>query len=98
MEITEIISYYLNEDSNTLDVSFRTTNDSDDEVRNDTISLKEAKEFGYNLLTETFDFFDEDETVDEDDNIIDIDEDELINFLNEYYTINPKRLPKADFF
>jgi hypothetical protein len=38
--------------------------DSEDEVRNDTISLKEAKDFGYNLLTESFDFFDDDDEFD----------------------------------
>jgi len=98
MEVTEIVSYFLNDDANTLEVSFRTTLDSEDEVRNDTISLKEAKDFGYNLLTESFDFFDEDDEFEDEDEMIDIDEDELMGFLNEYYTVNAKRLPKSDFF
>jgi len=100
MEITEIVSYFINEDSHTLDVTFRTTNDSDNEARVDTISLKEAKDFGYNLLTESFDFFsDEDyESEDYDDDFLDVDEGELTNFLNEYYLVHPNRLPDSEFF
>jgi hypothetical protein len=101
MEITEIVSYFINEDSDTLEVTFRTTDDSDNEARVDTISLKEAKEFGYNLITESFDFFtDEDYDNDEfdEEDLLDVDEDELTNFLNEYYLVHPNRLPSSEFF
>ena len=30
--------------------------------------------------------------------IIELDEDELIVFLNEYYLINPSQLPKSEFY
>jgi len=29
---------------------------------------------------------------------VELDEDELIIFLNEYYTINPDTLPRAEFY
>jgi hypothetical protein len=101
MEITEIVSYFINEDSNTLEVTFRTTDDSENEARVDAISLKEAKEFGYTLISESFDFFsdDDDDTEDYDDEeFLDVDEDELTNFLNEYYLVHPNRLPISEFF
>ena len=63
--------------------------------------LKEAKEFGYTLISESFDFFsdDDDDTEDYDDEeFLDVDEDELTNFLNEYYLVHPKRLPTSEFF
>jgi hypothetical protein len=51
-------------------------------------------------VTESFDFFDDDF---EDDEVlpmdkVELDEDELITFLNEYYTINPEVLPKSEFY
>ena len=45
MEIQEIVSYYIYEDSNTIEVSFRLSIDSEDEVRNDIINLNEAQDF-----------------------------------------------------
>jgi hypothetical protein len=59
------------------------------------------------LEDETFDFFemdfdedDEDLLFEEDPEVGDtlIDEDQLISFLNEYYTVNPNRLPKAEIY
>jgi len=100
MEIAEIISYRVDLNSNILDVSFRLMEDNDDTVREDRIDFSEAEEYGYDLLTEDIDVFenffsDEDDYEDEsyDDDAI-IDEDELVSFLNEYYTVNPKNLPK----
>ena len=101
MEITEIVSYFINDESDTLEVTFRTTDDSENEVRTDIISLKEAKDFGYDLITESFDFFSDDddyESEDSEDSGVDVDEDELSNFLNEYYLIHPNRLPSSEFF
>jgi hypothetical protein len=98
MEIRELVSYYLYEDTKRIEVEFRLTLDSEDEVRNDIINLDEAEDFGYNLIEDNKDFFqfdDEDEVEDFDD-FIDIDEDLLINFLNEYYVINPDKLPKTE--
>jgi hypothetical protein len=100
MEIAEIISYRVDLKSNILDVSFRLMEDDDETVREDRIDFSDAEEYGYDLLTEDIDVFegfftDEDDYEEEsyeDDAVL--DEDELLSFLNEYYTINPKNLPK----
>lgn len=99
MEIKEIISYFFNGDTNIVEVVFRTIDDSDEEVRTDNIDYTIIEEYGFDLVTESFDFFSEDF----DDDIVneekvELDEDELITFLNEYYTINPESLPKAEIY
>ena len=101
MEIKEIITYFLNTNTNILEVSFRTIEDNEEVLRNDNIDYSYVNDYGFDLVTESFDFFD-DEFEDE-DNIIDeekieLDEEELIIFLNEYYTINPDSLPKSEFY
>jgi hypothetical protein len=99
MEIKEIISYFLNSETNVLDVSFRTIEDSEEVLRIDNIDYTHVESYGFNLVSESFDFFDEDfedEPFEEDK--IELDEDELITFLNEYYTINPLLLPKSEFY
>ena len=98
MEIRELVSYYLYEDTKRIEVEFRLSLDSEDEVRNDIINLEEAEEFGYNLIDDNNDFFQfDDEDGDEDfDDFVDIDEDLLISFLNEYYIVNPDKLPKTE--
>ena len=99
MEIKEIVSYFLNSDSNILDVSFRTIDDSDDVLRTDNIDYSIVGDYGFELETESFDFFDSDEEEDEiNKEEIELDNEELINFLNEYYTVNTNSLPKPDFF
>jgi hypothetical protein len=97
MEIQELISYYLYEETKRIEVSFRLTLDSEDEIRNDVINLDEAKDFGYELLQDTFDFFDPDDDFEEDfEDFQTIDEDILLSFLNEYYVVNPEKLPKVE--
>lgn len=105
MEIKELVSYYINESSQTLDVTFRTLLDTDDEIRTDQIEFSEIKNFGYDVLLERIDEFedlidDDIEYYDEFDNLFEDDEleDDVISFLNEYYLINPKKLPKSEFF
>lgn len=99
MEIKEIVSYFLNSESGILEVSFRTIDDNDELLRNDSINYSIAEDYGFELETESFDFFDEDfEDEIEEDKSVELDEDELIIFLNEYYTINPQLIPKADFY
>ena len=100
MEIKEIVSYFLNSDSNILEVSFRTIEDDDDVLRNDNINYSIVSEYGFELETETFDFFGEefDEELGENEEKIELDEDELISFLNEYYTINQDSIPKAELY
>ena len=53
MEIKEILSYFLNSDSNILEVSFRTIEDEDDVLRNDNINYSIVSEYGFELETET---------------------------------------------
>jgi hypothetical protein len=103
MEIKEIISYYLNNETNIIEVSFRTIDDEEDVLRNDTINYDIVEEYGFDLVTESLDFFNDD---DEDDFMgdfykeekIELDEDELLIFLNEYYMVNPQQLPKSEFY
>ena len=102
MEIKEIISYYLNGDTNIIEVSFRTIDDEEDVLRNDTIDYNIVEEYGFDLVTESFDFFGDDDDDFEpniyEEETIELDEDELIVFLNEYYMINPIQLPKSEFY
>jgi len=95
MEIIEIISYELNHTSAIVEVMFRMNEDSDDEIRTDKIEMKEADDFGYILILDDFGFYDEDEE-DEFLNYNDIDENELLSFLNEYYMIYPDRIPEKE--
>jgi hypothetical protein len=99
MEIKEIITYNLNLDTNILEVTFRTIEDDEDVQRTDHIDYTLVDEYGYELETESFDFFDEEEDnekLGEDD--VELDEEQLISFLNEYYLINPKSLPKPEIY
>jgi hypothetical protein len=97
MEIQELIFHYLHENTTIIEVQFRLSIDSDDEIRTDMVDLNEASDFGYELITEDFDSQDDDE---EDDfywlDSPSVDEDNLILFLNEYYIINPEKLPKPE--
>jgi len=95
MEIIEIISYELNHTSDIVEVKFRMNEDSDDEIRTDKIEMKEADDFGYILILDDFGFYDEEED-DEFLNYNDIDENELLSFLNEYYMIYPDRIPEKE--
>jgi hypothetical protein len=99
MEIKEIVSYYFNNETNLVDVSFRTIEDEEDVVRVDTIDYSVIESYGFDLITESFDFFDDD--LDDDlfeETKIELDEDILISFLNEYYIVNPSSIPNPEFY
>lgn len=101
MQVKELITFYVNESSKTLDVTFRLETDSDEEIRNDSISIDEVESYGYQFLNEESESFDEDDVFDADfNNDFDffIDEEEVTSFLNEYYMINPKKLPPSELF
>jgi len=104
MEIKELVNYYINDSSQTLDVTFRTLNDSFDVVRNDQIMLDDAESFGLmfnNDFSESYDDDDDDymeNMIRNYESQLDIDEDEIITFLNEYYIVNPNKLPKTELF
>jgi hypothetical protein len=105
MEIREIVSYYINNAAETLEVSFRTLDDEDNQLRNDEIPIVEISAFGYDIIKSDSEFLDDFE--EEDDNFFDsflsdnldyIDHQELLAFLNEYYTIYQDKLPKSELF
>ena len=97
MEIQELVSYYIYEGTKRIEVSFRLTIDSEDEIRNYVINLDEAEDFGYDLIQENLDFFDFDDDFEEDDeDFQSVDEDVLLSFLNEYYIVNSDKLPKVE--
>jgi len=100
MEIKEVVNYFFNSDTNIIEVSFRTIEDNDDVLRTDNIDYQYVEDYGFDLVTISFDFmneeFEDDDFIEEDK--IELDEDELVIFLNEYYTINPHSLPKAELY
>jgi hypothetical protein len=101
MEIKDLESFYINESSQTLDVTFRLLKDNDDEIRTDQIDLTETKTFGYDFFNDDIDdLWDEDDEDYFDDRYdeLEMDEDEITSFLNEYYLIYPDRLPEPQLF
>ena len=102
MEIKEIVNYFLNNETNILEVSFRTINDSEEVFRSDNIDYSIVEDYGFDLVTESFDFFDvnleDDDFEDTKEEFSELDEEELINFLNEYYTVNSDLLPKVELY
>ena len=103
MEIKELVSYYLNDLSKSLDVTFRTTLDGEDEIREDKINFDEITNFGYDFVSDTTDNYrallDEDyEDDDYEEDKIFVDDQEVTSFLNEYYLIYPTKLPDSELF
>lgn len=100
MEIRDLVSFYIDDTTNLLEVSFRMIEDEEDQIRQDSIDLGDVVEFGYNFLSNDFLTSDEDfEDIDELYSGIDyIDDGEIVSFLNEYYMVYPKRLPKSELF
>ena len=97
MEIQELIFFYLHETTKTIEVQFRLIIDSVEEFRTDMIDLSEITDFGFDLITEDYESYEEDE--EEEYFWLDsptIDEDNLISFLNEYYVVYPNKLPKPE--
>jgi hypothetical protein len=98
MEIKEIVDYFVNLETNILEISFRTIDDNEDEVRVDNIDYSVVTEYGYDLETDSFDLFEDDEDDEdsyEDKEKIELDIDDLTSFLNEYYTLNESSIPKS---
>jgi hypothetical protein len=97
MEIVEIISHYVDKTQNLIIVEFKMMGDDDDMVREDFIEYSFFEEFGYDQ-NKDFGIFEnvleEDEWEDDDYDYIENDE-TLISFLNEYYVVYPKKIPKV---
>jgi hypothetical protein len=102
MQVKDLITFYINDSSKTLDVTFRLETDGDEEIRNDSISIDSVENFGYEFLNETVsnNYDDEEDSFDNyyEDDFNPIDEEEVISFLNEYYMVNPKKLPPSEPF
>lgn len=100
MEVCEIITHHIDKTQNLIYVEFRLMGDDDDVVREDTIEYSFFEEFGYDE-TKDFNIFDTiteevDEWEDDDFDYL-TNEDDLVSFLNEYYIVYPKKLPKQQF-
>jgi hypothetical protein len=102
MEIREIISFYVNTANEVLEVDFRLIEDDDSHVRTDKIELSELEDFGLQINHEHLDMMDdimEDyDELEEEELFEELDRDELLSFLTEYYTVNPNQLPEASLF
>ena len=100
MEVAEILSHHVDKTQNLIIVEFKLFGDDDDMVREDFIEYTFFEEFGFDNRTD-FEIFNvvtediEDEWVD--DEVDYIDDESLSSFLNEYYIIYPKKLPKPEF-
>ena len=96
MEVREIVSYFFNPQRNTLSVKFRFLDDTEDEIREDIFDIEESIGYGYSIITETFDLFSEmydDEEIESEDLDNDVDEHQLMLFMQELYTIEPQIIP-----
>ncbi len=97
MEVAEIISHHIDKIQNIITVEFKLFGDDDDVVREDFIEYSYFDDFGYdNNHNIKDDLFEEDEWEDDEIDYI-ANEDSLISFLNEYYIVYPKKLPKAQY-
>lgn len=103
MEVVEIISNFINIDTNVVEVQFRLSQDSEDVIRQDTVEFSLIQEFGYGTSFTNMDIFEEIDGINDDwdldfeDDSFFIDEDDLRDFLNEYYIVNPDRIPDAEY-
>lgn len=100
MEIKEIVSYFLNQETNILEVSFRTIGDSDDVIRTGNINFSVVDEYGFIVELENpiiNDDIDEDELW-ERNYFPELNEEELLSFLNEYYEVNPNEIPETELY
>ena len=100
MEIIEILSHYVDKYQNIINVEFRIFGDDDDMIREDIIEYSYFEEFGFDNKKDLHIFEEvleeEDEWEDDDYDYIE-NEDTLTSFLNEYYVVYPKKLPKAEY-
>lgn len=102
LRISELVSYYINDITNTLDISFRIFGDEEEHIRIDEISLSEVETFGYNLkdkidLDLFYDYDDDSDDLFEGDKE-EMDHTEIKTFLDQYYLIYPDYLPESELF
>ena len=111
MKIKEIVDYYYNPKSEIIQVSFRLNEDGEDEIREHEFELDFVEKSGFFIL-ENYDYESSDLPIiyeeDTDELIIDeealeekeyeVDKIELKDFMDEYYKLNPKKLPPSFLF
>jgi len=98
MEVIEIISHYIDKTQNLIIVEFKMLGDDDDMIREDFIEYSFYEEFGFDNSKDFKifeDVMEEDEWEDDQYDYIN-DDDNLLSFLNEYYVVFPKKIPKAE--
>jgi hypothetical protein len=98
MEVIEIISHYIDKTQNLIIVEFKMLGDDDDTIREDFIEYSFYEEFGFDNSKDFKifeDVMEEDEWEDDQYDYIN-DDDNLLSFLNEYYVVFPKKIPKAE--
>lgn len=111
MKIKEIVDYYYNPKSEIVQVSFRLDEDGEDKIREHEFELDFIEKSGFFIL-ENYDYESNDLPIvyeeDTDELIIDeeaveekeyeVDINELQNFMEEFYDLNPKKIPPSFLF
>ena len=97
MEVAEIISHHIDKIQNIIIVEFKLFGDDDDIVREDFIEYSFFEEFGFDNNNTDLDFLTEEDEWEDDDVDYITNEESLISFLNEYYVVYPKKLPKTQY-
>jgi len=104
--VKELIDYYYNPTTETIEVSFRMKDDPETQMRESEFELSVIKDYGYFILDSDYPeskefLYEYEEETDElvlgdeaDFNEIRIDSQELRNFLTEYYEDNKNSLPE----
>jgi hypothetical protein len=104
MEVREIVETIVREP--VLEVRFRMDVDGDDVIRVKEFIIEEIEDYGYKVISDNFDIFEsltwtddeEDyEYEDQSDDIVEVDEDELVAFMNEFFMISGD-IPDPEFF
>jgi hypothetical protein len=98
MEIKEIVDIFVHE--NLVEVHFRMVNDDEDTIRIDEFEFGVFDDYAYPVLMEdttVFEYDDENDSFDLDFLDVEVNENELMSFMNEYYMITGD-IPKSEFF
>jgi hypothetical protein len=99
MEIQEIIEIFPRELD--VEVHFRMVNDDDEYIRIDEFTFKEIEEYGYDIFEDNSESFiyEEDDEDEFDLSFLDqdINQSELISFMNEYYLVT-ENIPDAEIY
>ena len=99
MEIQEIIEIFPRELN--VEVHFRMVNDDDEYIRIDEFTFDEIEEYGYDIFEDNSESFiyEEDDEDEFDLSFLDqdINQSELISFMNEYYLVT-ENIPDAEIY